>query len=198
MKKATSLNIFFGNEPSDSFFNDLFIIEKLSDEEVFEIIDLIIEWFPKEGDIDTEWKNWTNGMTEELVALKKSLFKVLLFIFKEYSSQKVTEIELKEDFAKIGISENVINYLVKKLNEDKSFKNKALDANRPYENYLIDINWRIDKRYYNDNTIENKAVVEFIYYCKNQKTSEVYELGLKSLDRVISILNQIKEQLCSK
>lgn len=172
------------------------IIVKESDEkEVIELIDLVIKWYPRE-DIDNEWDKWSKDLEKEEIKKKKSILRSFIFILKEYASEKVTKEQLKEDFKNLDLTLSYLEHFTKKLESEKKFQNKAFRNKRPLENKLKNIDWRIDKRMYNDGDKENIAVIEF--YCTSKGEKEIIPLDFnhKSLKHLISLLTKIEKELC--
>lgn len=190
-----SLNLFFGQKPNDDFIEDLSFFNKLKENEINEIIDKVIDWYTKE-DIDKEWDEWTKSFTKEEEKERKGALRAIIFVFKEFVSGNVNEDELKEDFELLKISKNYFDHFIKSLKPvEKEFCKKALRDKKPYENTLLNIDWRIDKKTYRDGTEKNAAIIEFIYSDKGEKKVAQFGLNLKALRHLISKLKQIGERL---
>lgn len=195
MVEGNSFNLFFGQIPGDEFVDDLSEIKSLKENEVLELIDLIIKGYPKK-DIEKDWEEWSKNFTKEEEEKKKKIIGILIFIFKELVSEKINEIELKEDFNKLNLPLSYIDYFIKKLESSREFKNKASRGKKPYENYLRNIDWRIDERKFNDETKDTVAVIEFVYASKGEKGIVQLDFNSKSLKHLISLLSKIEKRLC--
>lgn len=197
MAKADSLNLFFGSFPDNDFIDDLLTIKEYEEKEILDLIDHIIKWYPEE-DIDKEWEVWSKSFKEEEIKKKKAIIRAFIFIFKEFAAEKVSEIELKEDFTKLDLPLSYLEYSLNKVKSSKEFTKKALRGNSPYENTLRNLDWRIDEREYNDGSKENIAVIEFVYANKGEKEVIQLDFNVKSLKHLILLLSKIEEKICQK
>ena len=192
--KDKSLNLFFGREPSEDFLDDLESLKKLSEKEVFELIDKIVEWYPKEN-VDKEWEEWIKHFTKEQEKEKKQAIRALIFIFKEFASGNINELELKEDFEILELSKYLDNFIRKMEPFEKEFRKEALTNKKPYENVLVNIDWRIDTKHYRDGTEEKIAFIEFVYSSVGEKKVTQFDLTKRALKHLIYRLNKIEEEL---
>ena len=189
-----NLNLFFDTEPSESFIKDLDNLKKLKEKEIFEILDFIIENYPK--DIDKAWEQYSENIEEEEKEIKLSALRVFLFILIEYASGNVNKDELKEDFEKLEIPEKYLDYVADKLKKSEDFCEKAIIRNQPYRNKLDSLEWRIDKQNIGSDFEKTIAAIEFNYYSKGEKQTTQIDLDSEELRRIIAILNKIEKRLC--
>ena len=192
-----NLNLLFGQIPGSGMLEDLEDFINLKKEEIFELIDKIIEWYPKE-DIDKEWNEWASKLEEDEKGKKKNAIRLLLFIGKGIAGGSISEAEVRSDIEKMGIPKEYFDYLLTKITQNSNFKNKVLSNRRPFENVLSDIDWRIDKRTYCDKTEELIAIIEFIYNSKGKKETISFDFNIYAIRHLISILRNIEEVLCKK
>lgn len=192
--KDNTLNLFFGRQPSEDFLEDLKVLEKLKEKEVFGIIDKVIEWYPE--DIDKKWEELSKNLKKKEKKEYGSLIGVFLFIFKEFAVGHINESELREDAKKIGLLDNYVNHFVKKLSENTEFRKRALRQVQPYRNFLTSIDWRIDRQNYGYDFGENVCIIELSYYSGGEKKVAQFELDLGGIKNLKAIFNKIEEKLC--
>jgi hypothetical protein len=195
MEGKKSLNLFFGSYPDSSFIEDLSLVKEYSEKEVLELIDLVLEWYPKE-DVDKEWEEWSKNFEEKEIKKKKSVIRVFIFIFKEFASGKISEEELKEDFETLNLHLSYLNNSLDKIKSSKDFIKKALSGKRPFENEIKNLDWSIDEKKYADGTKENIANIEIVYSNKGEKDIAQFDLNPKALKHLILMLQKIEDELC--
>lgn len=64
MSDIKPLNIFFGRIPDSEFLEDLNHFLSLNEKEGFELIDKVIDWYPRQN-IDKEWEEWSKKFNED-------------------------------------------------------------------------------------------------------------------------------------
>lgn len=193
--KDNLLNLFFGRQPSDDFLEDLEALKKLSEREIFGLIDKIIEWYPKEN-IDKEFDEWEKEFTKEEIQERKRAIRILLFVFKEFVSGNINEDELKDDFEIIKLPQRYFNHFLKMLKPvEKEFRKNSLEGEKPYENALISIDWRIDAKHYRDGTENKIAFLELILFDRGEEKVVQFDLNSKALKHLIYRLKKIEEEL---
>jgi len=192
--KTESLNLFFGQVPSGNFLDDLDDLIVLDKKEVNEIIDHILDWYPKE-DIEEEWEKWKAGLSENEVEKKQRVLRLLLFIMKEIAAERISEKEITEDLENLDFPKEYSEYILKNLKSADDFKKKALKEKRPYENTIRDIDWRVDNRNYLDGTEQKIIVLEVLYSSKGEKETITFDLNKKALKHLITVLRKIEDSL---
>lgn len=194
--KDNTLNLFFGRQPDENFSEDLETLKKLPEAEVLELIEKIIKWYP-EKDIGKEWDEWAKEFTKDKEKEIKGALRIFVFIFKEFISKNVSDLELKEDLEIFEFPQKYIDRfteLVKSV--EKEFRKKSLRTEKPYENTLINLDWRIDTKHYRDGEEKKVAVIELILSDKGEKEIVQFDLNKKSLKHLIYRLQKIGEELC--
>lgn len=190
-----SVNVLFGQPPPPKFIEDIASLKKLKKEELLETIDLVSKWYPRE-DIDKEWEEWKNNLGKEQAEARKDVIRVILLIMKELASNSLLEKEAEEDFKNLEIPLEYLDYIIEKIKSSPDFKNKALNNKKPYEAKIIGVDWRLDKRFYQNGIQENIAVIEINYTNKANSDVICFDLNLETLRQLINRLNKIKEELC--
>ena len=190
-----SLHLLFGQKPTDEFVEDIIKLKSLNNKDVIDLIDKIIEWIPKE-DIDKDFEEWETKLKKKEVKIKKRAIKILLFVMKELASSNVIEDEVIEDFRKLEIPIEYLNYMLEKISSSNEFTNKILGKQRPYESIINDIDWRIDKRIYRDNFEEIKAFIEISYSSKGKNEFIGFDLNLDTLRQFINVLKKVEDGIC--
>lgn len=187
-----SLNLFFGRPPSEDFLEDLGILKKIPEKEVFEIMNWTIKYYPT-GNIDDEWKKLSKNLKNK--EKKEKIIRIFLFIFKQFAVGHINEDELKEDFKSLGLSQKYLDYFIKKLSENNEFRKRVLRQEQPYRNLLSSVDWRIDRQNYGQDFGENVCILEFTYLSKGEKQIAQFELKLEGVKDLIFILNIIEKKL---
>ncbi len=195
MEKET-LNLFFNIEPNENLLQNLDELKKLKKKEIFEITDFIIENYPKE--LEKEWEKWTKDLGEAQKETKENVAEIVLFILVNIINGNVNEDELKEDFEKLEISTEYIDYFTKKIKESSIFQEEILTNNQPYKNKLRAVHWRIDKQNIGKEFETQIALIEFNHISKGEKQVSQIELNLEELKKVIGVLTRIEKRLCKK
>ena len=195
MSDISALNMFFGQIPGEEFLEDLSNLKSFKKKEIIELINLLVKWYPKE-DIDKEWKEWSKDLKEKEIKKKKAALRVLIFIFKEFIAGNISESELKKDAEAIRLPSEYIDHFIKMSENKEEYRKKVLREERPKANIIVSLNWRIDKRIYKNEIEENTSVIEFTYISKGKKEVVQFDLNIKALRHLISILNKIEEKLC--
>ncbi len=193
MEGIKSLNLFFDTEPSEKFLQDLDNLKKIEEKEIFEIINFIIENYPK--DIDKAWEEYSKELGEAQKETKLSVLRIFLFILIEYASGNINKEELKKDFGKLELSEKYFNHIIEKLKNAEDFCEKASARNQPYKNKLDSVEWRIDKQNIGSDFEKTIAAIEFNYYSKGEKQTTQIDLDSEELKKVIAIFNKIEKRL---
>ncbi len=194
MKIKSDLFLTFGNEPNDQFCDDIRSVEKLNEKDVFQIIDKIVEWYPKEN-ISAEWEKWSKNFSDEEKEIRKGVIRFILYIARELYSEKIKKEELIEDAKEIEFPLKYINYLVEKAESKENFIKSAKHSTRPYLNTIKSIDWSFNKRYYIDGTKEDIALLELSYYLYGESKTIQLDLNYKAVSRLISMLKKIKSEL---
>jgi len=193
-----SLNLFFGTSPSNEFLEDFEILKKIPEKEIFELVDDIINIYSKEN-INEELKNWEKKFGKNQESEKKEkerALKVLLYLLKEFSSENVTEDEIRDDFKNLEISTKILDRFIKNVKPvEKEFRKNSLRNEKPYENVLVSIDWRLENKIYRDSSEKKVAKLEFIYSDKGEKKVAQFDLNQKALKHLIYRLQKIKEVL---
>lgn len=192
---TNTLNLFFGQSPSEDFLEDLEILKELQEKEVREITDWIIETYPK-GNLDKEWEELSKDFNKKYKKEKEKIIRTFRFIFKQFAVGHINESELKEDAKKLNIPEEHIDFFIKKISENKEFRKRALRQEQPYRNLFAYVDWRIDKQNYGHDFEENICVLEFAYYSKGEEHITQFELDLEGLRQLRFVLKIIDEKLC--
>lgn len=194
--KGNSLNLFFGSEPNKDFLENLETIKKIPEAKILELIDKVIEWYPKEGDIKKEVEEWLNKFWEKEKEKMSSVIDALAFIFISFASGNVDENELKKDIEKINFPEKYFYYFLKKLKKSKEFRKKATKQRQPHRDFLNSIDWRIDKQGTGEEFSEKVCVIELTYYSKGEEEIAQFNLNHTALKHLIFTLNKIENKLC--
>lgn len=189
-----SLNLFFGQPPSEDFLEDLEILKKFQEKEVLELIDWIIKYYPT-GNLDEEWEKLAKNFTDEDKNKRRKIITTLLFIFKQFVVGHVNENELKKDFESLKLSQKYFDCFLNKLSENNEFRKRALKQIQPYRNLLVSVDWRIDRQNYGHDFGENVGVLDFTYFSKGEKQVAQIEFGLEEIKHLIFILRIIEEKL---
>ena len=193
--KDNTLNLFFGRQPDEKFLEDFEILKKLPEAEILELIEKIVGWYSKE-DINKEWNEWAKKFTKDKEKEIKGALRILLFIFKEFASENINEDELKEDFETLKLPQNYIDHFLKYLKPvEKEFRKESLRTEKPYENTLINIDWRIDTKHYKDGAEKKVVFLEIIYSDKGERNVAQCDLTQKSLKHLIYRLKKMEEEL---
>lgn len=100
---------------NETFFNDLIMLRGFPLEKQIELVDKILEWVPE--DRDTTWKKWTKDVSNDKKVT--SAINVLLFIVQEGIKKNFTDEDFINDLKAFKLSNEFINYFIKKLNEKK-------------------------------------------------------------------------------
>ena len=195
--KDNTLHLFFGREPSEDFLEAIKQIKELKENEVFGIIDNLFKWYPK--NIDEEWKKWIEKekLNDEEKKKIEDTIAVFLPLIKEFTVGHIDEKELKEDFEKISLSENYINYFIKKLKSAKDFCEKTIIQGLPYVNSINSVDWRIDKHNSGQDFEKNICVLEFNYSSFDKRKVVQFNLTLDGLRYLIANLKRIEKRLCA-
>ena len=191
------LNLFFGHQPDEKFLEDLETIKKFQENEIFDLIEKTIKWYTDDKIFEEEWNKITENLNQEQKEEKLKPIRALLFIFKEFTSENINKEELKEDFDAFEISQKYLEHFLNKLKPvEKEFRKKSLKDEKPYENTLISIDWRIDTKHYRDGIEKKVAAIELIIYDKGEKETIQFDLNIKSLRHLIYTLKKVEEKLC--
>lgn len=190
------LNLFFGRQPSDDFLEDLEALKKLSEKEVFELVDKVIEWYPKEEDVSKEVEEWLKKFGKKEKEKRSGLMEALAFVFRMFASGNVDENELREDIKKIDFPGKYFDYFLKKLSKEKEFHKKAIRQRQPHRNFLSSVDWRIDKQGNGEEFSENVCVIDLTYYFKGKEETAQFSLSQDALKNLIFTLNKIEKKLC--
>jgi|SRR3989344_2903811 len=189
------IHLLFGQIPSNDFLGDLNNLKSLKKEEVFDLLDKIIEWYPRDN-LEKEWKEWETKLGEEESKKRKSALQLLLFVMRELANGNVSEAEVREDFQKVNLSEEYLENIIKRLSFSDEFKKKALGKKKPFENIITDMDWRIDKRIYRNHSEETFAVIELVYDSKGKTETICFDMNLGALKQIITVLKRIEDVLC--
>jgi hypothetical protein len=195
--KTGPLHLLFGQAPRSGLLEDLDVLKDLKKEEALQLIDRVIEWYPRE-DIDKEWREWSSQLGEEETQRRKRALKLLLFIMREIATGQVSETEARSDIEKLEIPIDYFNYILDRLKSSPQFTDKVLGKCRPYENIISDVDWRIDQRTYRDGTRDNVAVVELAYVSGGEKEAVSLDINLGALRHLMNILRKVEDDLCQK
>ena len=190
---ACKLNLFFGMPPNEGFVNDLKCLKNLKNDQIIELINKLIGFYSiNDKYIANEENNkWIKSFDEDDKTSKMGAIKVLQFIIREFAQKNITEDELINDFKALDLPIEYLEFIQK-----NSFNIIEKNFNTlPYENNIIKIDWRIDKRFYTNNTNNTVAVIEVLYSNKGEKDFINFDLNKHALHHFINVLKNIEESL---
>ena len=194
--KDNSLNLFFGRPPDEKFLEDLEALKKLQENEITDLIEKIIKWHTEDEVFEKEWNKLTENLNQEQKEEKLKPIRALLFIFKGFISENVSKEELTEDLEILELPKKYADKFTElEKSVEKEFLRKVLRNEKPYENALIDIDWRIDTKNYRDGTEKKVVFIELIYSDQGDKKVAQFDLTKKSLKHLIYRLKKIEGEL---
>ena len=194
--KDNTLHLFFGRQPDENFSEDLEALKKLPEAEVLELIDKIIHWHTEEEVFEKEWSKLTENLNQEQKEEKLKPIRALLFVLKEFISENISKDELTEDLEILELPKKYADKFTElEKSVEKEFHKKILKSEKPYENALIDIDWRIDTKHYRDGAEKKVAFIEFIYSDQGDKKVAQFDLSSKALKHLVHRLKKIEEEL---
>ena len=194
--KDNSLNLFFSRPPDEKFLEDLEALKKLQENEITDLIEKIIKWHTEDEVFEKEWNKLTENLNQEQKEEKLKPIRALLFIFKGFISENVSKEELTEDLEILELPKKYADKFTElEKSVEKEFLRKVLRNEKPYENALIDIDWRIDTKNYRDGTEKKVVFIELIYSDQGDKKVAQFDLTKKSLKHLIYRLKKIEGEL---
>lgn len=194
MENKKPLNIFFGSLPSSEFINDLAHIEQLPVNETLKVIELIFDWYSKDSVIE-EWGKWKEQYEEEEHDKRARVMNAFLYIIKEFATEKVTESELISDFKSLNIPSEVIESIRLHLKSNDEFIVKSLSGKKLLNNYIYDLEWRIDDRVYKDKSQEKIVNLDLKINVNGKSKLIPIEFSAFSFNHFLSILTNIQNKL---
>ena len=197
-EKVKTTKLVGGRSFSETFFSDLMTLRNFPLKRQLELVDRTLEWIPKK-EIEAEWEEWTKDLSSDEKKKLEGVFRILIFIIQEGIKKKFKYEDLINDLRVFGLSDEFINYFVKKFYEEKEKLVKKIAEQRIMVlPEITDVNWAINKGVstsFGNIVDEYKINLVVEYQEKDKLDSIVFEINKEELYSLIETLQLIYEEV---